>query len=282
MVARRLIVPFASLLLSVPAWAQDSGATASSAENAAAQELPDVVVTSPSPIAKPAVKRKRTVKKSAPAQAAAPKAKPKPQSSPAAAPVESEPVNEVSEIAAPAALATPPPGTLLVDAEAFVPVTVTTEQEIRATNGQTITEVLQNKPGISGTTFAPGANRPIIRGLDSYRVRVQENGIGSGDVSSLSEDHAVPIDPYSAERVEVVRGPATLRYGSGSIGGVVAVENGRIPTAIPEGGVSGAIQGGLSSVDEGRDGAFRVTGGGNGVAIHADAFKRQADDYDTP
>jgi iron complex outermembrane receptor protein len=284
MFPRRIVVPIASLLLSVPAWAQDSGtdAPAPNAGNMAAQELPEVVVTSPSPIAKPAVKRKRAVKKPAPIQAAAPTPKPKSQASQAAAPAEPEPVNEVSEIVAPTVLAETPPGTLLVDDEAFVPVTVTTEQEIRATQGPTITDALQNKPGISSTSFAPGANRPIIRGLDSYRVRVQENGIGSGDVSSLSEDHAVPIDPYSAERIEVVRGPATLRYGSGSIGGVVAVENGRIPVAIPEGGVSGAIQGGISSVDEGRDGAFRVTGGGNGVAIHADAFKRHADDYDTP
>lgn len=281
MVSRRIVISFASLLISVPAWAQNSssGSLAPGAEGAAAQELPDVVVTSPSPIAKPAAKKKRAASEAAPVQS--PAAKPKSAAS-AAPPPEPEIVEEASATIAPAALAQLPPGTLLVDDAAFVPVTVTTEREIRASQGQTITDVLQNKPGISGTTFAPGANRPIIRGLDSYRVRVQENGIGSGDVSALSEDHAVPIDPYSAERVEVVRGPATLRYGSGSIGGVVAVENGRIPTAIPEGGVSGAIQGGMSSADEGRDGAFRVTGGGNGVALHADAFKRQADDYDTP
>lgn len=280
---RRMIVPIASLLLSVPAWAQESStqSPAANAESTAAQELPDVVVTSPSPIAKPVARKKRAAKKSAPAQDVAAKPKSKPDTS-AAPPPEPEAFDATSATIAPAALPQLPPGTLLVDDAAFVPVTVTTEQEIRATQGPTITDTLQMKPGISGTSFAAGANRPIIRGLDSYRVRVQENGIGSGDVSALSEDHAVPIDPYSAERIEVVRGPATLRYGSGAIGGVVAVENGRIPVAIPQGGVSGAIQGGVSSVDEGGDGAFRVTGGGNGVAIHADAFKRQADDYDTP
>jgi iron complex outermembrane receptor protein len=174
------------------------------------------------------------------------------------------------------------PGTLIVVDDAFVPVTVATERDIEATHGATITETLQTRPGISGTTFAPGSNRPIIRGLDSYRVRVQENGIGTGDVAALSEDHAVPIDPYSASRIEVVRGPATLRYGSQAIGGVVAVENDRIPSIIPNGGFSGEIRGGLSSVDEGRDGAFRATAGANGIAVHADGFKRQAEDYDTP
>ena len=113
-------------------------------------------------------------------------------------------------------------------------------------------------------------------------MRVQENGIGTGDVAALSEDHAVPIDPNAASRIEVIRGPATLRYGSQAIGGVVAVENDRIPSAIPKGGFSGEIRGGLSSVDEGRDGAFRATAGSNGIAVYADGFKRQAEDYDTP
>lgn len=174
------------------------------------------------------------------------------------------------------------PGALLVVDDAFVPVTVTTDREFLATSGPTITDTLQNKPGITGSTFAAGANRPVIRGLDNYRVRVQENGIGAHDVSALSEDHAVPFDPYAADRVEVVRGPATLRYGSQAIGGVVAIENNRIPTFVPPGGFSGEIRGGLSSVDEGKDGAFKATAGVAGIVVHADAFKREARDYDTP
>ena len=287
MFARRLSLPLATLLLTIPAWAQDSGSGTNPAEaesavpQAGLEELPDVVVTAPSPIAKPAVKRKRSAKKPAPQSAVAAAKKPAADAQTVSDPSDPVPA-EASEIVAPAVLSELPPGTLLVDDEAFVPVTIVTERDILSTQGATITDVLQTRPGISGTNFAPGANRPIIRGLNSYRVRVQENGIGSGDVSALSEDHAVTIDPFSAERIEVVRGPATLRYGSGAIGGVVAVENNRVPAVIPEGGVSGEIEGGLSSVDEGADGAFRVTGGGNGVAIHADGFKRQADDYDTP
>lgn len=233
-------------------------------------ELPEVVVSAPSPV----VKSKKPARKPAQQQASSA------PSSPASD--EPEPVGTAEEAVGPQVVGDQLPGTLLVVDDAFVPVTVTTEREIEATRGATITETLQTKPGISGTTFAGGANRPIIRGLDTYRVRVQENGIGTADVAALSEDHAVPIDPNAASRIEVIRGPATLRYGSQAIGGVVAVENDRIPSAIPDGGFSGEIRGGFSSVDDGHDGAFRATAGASGIVVHADGFKRQAEDYDTP
>jgi iron complex outermembrane receptor protein len=231
-------------------------AQAQSAEPApGAVQLPAITVTTASPVAKP---NKKKVKKSAPAAA--------------------QPSGETAS-AAPVLL--PLPGTIVAD-EAFVPVTVATARELEANRGETLTDTLMLKPGISGSTFAPGANRPIIRGLDNYRVRVQENGIATHDVSNLSEDHAIPIDPFSADQVEVVRGPATLRYGSQAIGGVVDATNNRIPMFVPPGGISGEIKGGLTSVDDGRDGAFQVTAGSGGFAFHADGFKRSADDYDTP
>jgi len=173
-------------------------------------------------------------------------------------------------------------GTLIVAEDAFVPVTVVTDRDVLATSGGTITDAIDERPGIIGSTFAPGSSRPIIRGLDNTRVRVQENGIGSHDVSTLSEDHAVPIDPFAAEKIEVIRGPATLRYGSGAIGGVVAVENGRIPSAVPRGGFKGKLTGGLTSVDDGKEGAFSATAGTHGFAVHVDGFRRDAGDYDTP
>lgn len=176
----------------------------------------------------------------------------------------------------------PAPGSLIVVDDAFVPVTVVTARDIQAGNGASIGDALDKKPGIVGSSFAPGANRPIVRGLDAYRVRVQENGIGSHDVSALSEDHAVPIDPFAAKQVEVIRGPATLRYGSQAIGGVVAVETGRIPTFVPKGGFTAEMKANATSVDEGRNGAFRATAGATGVAVHADGFRRRTEDYDTP
>src|SRR4029077_458286 len=89
-------------------------------------------------------------------------------------------------------------------------------------------------PGITGSSFAPGAaSRPIIRGLDGNRVGIVENGTGGGGVSDLGEDHFVPVDPLATSQIEVVRGPAALRYGSTSIGGVVSATNNRIPDALP-------------------------------------------------
>lgn len=223
-----------------------------------AAPLPEIVVTSPSPVAKKRPKK--------PASAATAAKKPS--------------TNAAS--AAPPATPTPLPNTHISADEAFVPVTVVTDREIAAQQGATITDSLDQKPGITGSTFAPGASRPIIRGLDTYRIRVQENGIGTHDVAALSEDHAVPIDPFSAERIEVVRGPATLRYGSQAIGGVVSVENDRIPSFIPPRGYTAAVTGGLSSVDDARDGAFKVTSGAGLIALHADGFARRSGDYDTP
>jgi iron complex outermembrane recepter protein len=234
-----------------------AGAAAAQSVPDAAVELPEIVVTSPSPVVKP-TKKKRKAKAVLPAPSTAAEAAP---------------------AAAPPAL--PLPGGVVADA-AFVPVTVTTAREIEASPGATLTDTLMQKPGISGSTFAAGANRPIIRGLDNYRVRVQEDGIAVHDVSNLSEDHAIPIDPFSAQQVEVVRGPATLRYGSQAIGGVVNATNDRIPEFVPLHGIRAEVTGGITSVDDGRDGAFQVTAGSGNFALHADGFKRRADDYDTP
>ena len=177
----------------------------------------------------------------------------------------------------------PTDGVLPVVEAAFAPVTVVTRDQIERESRRSLGDLLFTKPGISASTFAPGiASRPVVRGLDNFRVRVQENGIGAQDVSELGEDHAVPIDPLAADQIEVIRGPATLRFGSQAIGGVVSSTNNRIPTFIPATGVQGRITGGFSSVDNGLDGAASVDGGGNGVAVHADAFGRRADDYATP
>jgi iron complex outermembrane recepter protein len=139
-----------------------------------------------------------------------------------------------------------------------------------------------SKPGITSSTFAPGASRPVIRGLDNYRVRIQENGIGSGDVSDFAEDHAVPIDPLTARQIEVIRGPATLRWGSQAIGGVVSVENNRIPTVIPPRPLTGEFKTGATTVDRGREGAVLLDAGGGNFALHADAFARRTTDYLIP
>ncbi|MBS0614199.1 MAG: TonB-dependent receptor plug domain-containing protein, partial [Proteobacteria bacterium] len=101
--------------------------------------------------------------------------------------------------------------------------------QILRSGGATLADALADVPGVSGTTFAAGASRPVIRGFDANRVRTLEDGIGSFDVSDVGPDHGVPLDPLSADRIEVVRGAATLRYGSQAIGGVVNAINNRVP-----------------------------------------------------
>jgi iron complex outermembrane recepter protein len=116
----------------------------------------------------------------------------------------------------------------------FATVTVVPNEEIRRNGGSTLGDLLFSKPGITGSSFAPGASsRPVVRGLDVNRVGMVENGVGGNGASDLGEDHFVPIDPLSTNQVEVIRGPATLRYGSTAIGGVVYAENNRIPEALP-------------------------------------------------
>src|SRR5512145_636402 len=92
----------------------------------------------------------------------------------------------------------------------------------------TLGETLDGTPGVSSTYFGPNASRPVIRGLDGDRIRILSNGGASQDVSSLSYDHAVTLEPLLVERIEVLRGPATLQYGGSAVGGVVNVIDSRI------------------------------------------------------
>lgn len=174
-------------------------------------------------------------------------------------------------------------GVLPVAPGAFAPVTIVPRDEIARRGPATLGAALADKPGVTGTSFAPGAaDRPIIRGLEGPRVRILENGLGVHDVSALGEDHGVPLNPLVADRIEVVRGPATLRYGSSAIGGVVNAENDRIPRFAPPGGFSAEALAGLSSVDRGRSIAANVLAGHGNVLFHADGFATKAGNYDTP
>jgi iron complex outermembrane receptor protein len=121
-------------------------------------------------------------------------------------------------------------------------------------------DTLNGLPGISSTAFGPGASRPVIRGLGAERVQVLTNGIGVIDASAASPDHAVTGDPLGAERIEILRGPATLAYGGGAAGGVVNVIDGLIVEQIPDEAFSAAGYAGYTTVDEGKTAAARVTG----------------------
>ncbi len=173
-------------------------------------------------------------------------------------------------------------GTFSFISGAFVPVTVIGEKQIDLSPATNLADVLFTQPGITSTTFAPGASRPVIRGLDNFRVRMQEDGIDTMDVSTLGEDHAVPVDPLSTQRIEVIRGPATLRYGSQAIGGVVNAENNRIPIDLTTDGYRIDMKGAAASVDAGVDGAINIDARKGNFSFHADAFGRTASDYAIP
>jgi len=156
-----------------------------------------------------------------------------------------------------------------------------THQELIVSGGIGIGDALKNVPGVTTSGFAAGASRPVIRGLSSTRVRITENGVGSHDTSDLGDDHAVPVDPLASIQVEVLRGPATLRYGSSAIGGVVNAINNRIPIDVSEGTALEGIAG-MSSNSIERLGGGIADYRNNNWAFHADALVRGADDYDTP
>jgi iron complex outermembrane receptor protein len=155
---------------------------------------------------------------------------------------------------------------------------VTGDELVRDMRGQ-IGESLTRLPGVSATSFSPGASRPVLRGFQGERVRVLTDGLGTLDVSNTSTDHAVSIEPLTAERIEVLRGPAVLLFGSQAIGGAVNVLDRRIPRAVPENGFHvDAIGAYGSAADERGGGAavdFAIT---PQIVAHIDGSYRKSDD----
>lgn len=154
--------------------------------------------------------------------------------------------------------------------------------EILRSGGANLADALAKTPGVTGTGFASGASRPIIRGFDSSRVRTLEDGIGSFDVADVGPDHGIPIDPLSAQRIEVIRGAATLRYGSQAIGGVINAINNRIPSRLPDEPLAAELTGLYGINADTRQGSAMLDARLGSFAMHADGFKRKADDYDIP
>ncbi len=290
----RAFLPGSSALVILAAIGGDAlaqNATPPAAAPAGSIALPEITVQSPSPIVRhrPPVRRAET------------------QGSGHGTARNPQQAQQQPQGAANGAAAAQPTaqGTLPIVTDQFATVTVVPNAEIRRSGAQTLGDLLNDKPGITGSSFAPGASsRPIIRGLDVNRVGIVENGVGSNGASDLGEDHFVPIDPLTTNQIEVIRGPATLRYGSTAIGGVVSASNNRIPDSLPCSAVpttqtygyavkapelsasnpcaSFEARTGYSSVDNGREGAVLLDAGGNNFAVHADGFDRQSDNYSIP
>jgi iron complex outermembrane receptor protein len=162
------------------------------------------------------------------------------------------------------------------------PTTVLSGEDLMLRRQGSLGETLADEPGISSTSFSAGASRPVIRGLEGDRVRMLQGGIGVGDASATSPDHAVSVDPAAAERIEVIRGPATLLYGSSAIGGVVNVEDSLIPIFEANLPFSGKVDLWAGSVDDQTGGAAALGGGGGHWAWSLQGTARDADDYRIP
>ena len=143
-------------------------------------------------------------------------------------------------------------------------------------------DILSSLPGVSATSFSPGASRPVLRGYQGNRVAVLTDGIGNIDASNTSADHAVTIDTLTVERIEVLRGPAVLLFGGQAVGGAVNALDKRIPRAIPDEAVHVDALGGYGS-------AARDWSGGasvdvpltDRVIVHLDGSYRNSDDLRT-
>lgn len=159
---------------------------------------------------------------------------------------------------------------------------VVDEEALAIAPASSLGDLLNGLPGVRSTAFAPGASRPVIRGLTGPRVQVLTNGVGLIDASSVSPDHQVATDPAEANRIEIVRGPATLAYGGSAIGGVVNILDGRIPEELPEGGIDGSLSAQTSTVDDGTAFNGRATIALGQFALNVDAVTKDANSYDIP
>ena len=199
-------------------------------------------------------------------------------------------------VAGTAAAQTPPPAREIVvddvivtgapfgvtDRASLLAVDVLDEEDLAVAPAATLGDLVNGLPGVRSTNFAPGASRPVIRGLSGPRVQVLTNGLGMIDASSVSPDHQVAVDPAEARRIEIVRGPSTLVFGGSAIGGVVNIIDDRIPGERPEDGLDGHLSAQASTVDDGTSFGARLKAAAGPLVFTIDGFTRESSDYEVP
>ena len=164
------------------------------------------------------------------------------------------------------------------------PIEVLAGEALDVAKAGSLGETVDGLPGVQSSSFGPGVGRPIVRGMDGARVQVLSDGLGSGDVSTVSVDHAVSVEPFLAEQIEVLKGPATLLYGSGAIGGAVNVVDGRVPEAATEEPIEGRAELRFGGAGDERTvmGRIDATDSSGHLVLHADALHRETGDFDIP
>ncbi|MEE4361438.1 MAG: TonB-dependent receptor [Pseudomonadales bacterium] len=166
--------------------------------------------------------------------------------------------------------------------EVAQPVEVLYGEELARRLAPSLGETVAREPGIQTSYFGPAVGRPIIRGLAGPRVKLLENGVGVLDASTTSDDHAVGVEPFLADQIEILKGPATVLYGSGAIGGVVNTVSGRLPDRIPDRPVTlrGEVRGG--DVADERTALLRMDGAAGQLVFHGDGVMRDTGNYAIP
>jgi iron complex outermembrane receptor protein len=165
--------------------------------------------------------------------------------------------------------------------DVFQPTSVLSGQELGKRLESSLGDTLQNEPGVAARSFGPTPSRPVIRGLSGDRVLILQDGQRTSDLSSQSGDHGVTVNPASARRLEVVRGPATLLYGANAIGGLVNIITEDIPTK-PVQGAEGNLTFDVGSAASEGGAAGDVQVGNGRVALHVGGGGRKSSDIDTP
>lgn len=160
--------------------------------------------------------------------------------------------------------------------------TVLDTEALQRAGRASLGETLAREPGMSSTFFGPGASRPVVRGLGGDRVRILENDLDVGDASSNSPDHAVSIDPLTTDRVEILRGPASLLYGGAAVGGVVNAIDGRIAREPARAPFSLELRGRGGTVADELDGGARLELASGPLVLHASGSWLDQDDYTVP
>lgn len=163
--------------------------------------------------------------------------------------------------------------------ESAIPITVLAGEELRNKQAATLGDTLAGEVGVHTNFHGNVASTPVIRGLSGPRVLIAQNGLDVSDVSRVGPDHAVSSEVSTAEQVEILRGPATLFYGSGAIGGVVNVVDKRVPVDTE---TRGEWQLSHDSVNDQDLASFNLNTGVGNVALHLDAFWRESNDYEVP
>lgn len=161
------------------------------------------------------------------------------------------------------------------------PIKVIEGAELEDHRAATLGETVATQTGVQSTNFGPGVGRPIIRGQEGARVQILSGGIATQDASTVSVDHAVTIEPFLADQIEILKGPATLLYGPGAIGGIVNVIDGRIAETPVDGLQGRAESRGDTGADE-RAGMVRLDAGNEQFLFHVDAYDRSTDDVEAP